>query len=211
MDSSYWDQIRTYLSMCLSRNRDLSNQANFSSLQLSSFVEPGASVFNRWLTGVEPDVVFYCCRPSASSLDPFLLTTVVKSGHLSYCCLCVSSNQSDHSPRTSLIHKLFPSAELLLDDFSFLFFLHHFASILDCFPWTSRSLSSFNNYQISSPGTNNHATAKSLFHVTIDWSSWPASEWLYATWQADWLIARISRCIGVPNKELSVCKTWMTL
>ena len=59
-----------------------------------------ASVFCCQLTRVAPGVVFCYCSPSASRFDccafrdALLLTLVVMSGYLSYCCLSISSNQS---------------------------------------------------------------------------------------------------------------------
>ena len=53
--------------------------------------------------------------------DALLHTSVVMSGYLSYCCLSISPNQSDHSPLTSGINKAFSPTELLLTGY-FLFF-----------------------------------------------------------------------------------------
>ncbi len=53
--------------------------------------------------------------------DGVLQILVVTSGYLSYCCLSIISNQSDHSPLTSDINKAVSSTQLLLSGY-FLFF-----------------------------------------------------------------------------------------
>ncbi len=50
--------------------------------------------------------------------DSILHTLVVTSGYLSYCCLSIISNQSAHSPLTSIKHFL-PHNCHSLDIFSF--------------------------------------------------------------------------------------------
>ncbi len=52
--------------------------------------------------------------------DGSLLTLVVTSGYLSYCCLFIISNQSVHSSLTSDINKGFSSSQLSLTGY-FLF------------------------------------------------------------------------------------------
>ncbi len=53
--------------------------------------------------------------------DGILHTLVVMRDYLSYCCLSIISNQSNHSPLTSDINKAFSSTQLLLTGY-FLFF-----------------------------------------------------------------------------------------
>ncbi len=84
-----------------------------------------SSVSCSYLSGSAPGVVFCCCSPSVSGFDVFrdgiLLTSVVTSCYLSYCCLSIISNQSVHSPLTSDTNKAFPSTQLPLTGY-FLFF-----------------------------------------------------------------------------------------
>ncbi len=53
--------------------------------------------------------------------DGILHTLVVTSVYVSYCCLSIISNQSAHSPLTSVINKAFSSTQLPLNGY-FLFF-----------------------------------------------------------------------------------------
>ena len=100
--------------------------------------------------------------------DAFLLTTIVHSGYLDYCSLSVSSKQSGHSLLTSLINKIFPSAELLL---TVCFFVHHSEN-----PWRSAVT------EILKPA----CLAPTIMPLTLyphsvenNWSSWSVSAWFY--------------------------------
>ncbi len=86
--------------------------------------------------------------------DGIQQTLVVTSGYLSYCCLCIISNQSAHSPLISDINKAFSSIKLPLTRyFSFS------VNPRDSCVWNFWNIS-FWNTQISPSGTNNHSTFK---------------------------------------------------
>ncbi len=53
--------------------------------------------------------------------DGILHNLIVTSGYLSYCCLSIISNRSNHSPLTSDINKAFSFLQLLLTGY-FIFF-----------------------------------------------------------------------------------------
>ena len=70
------------------------------------------SIWNHWSSAAvaAPLQGLTCCV----FRDALLHTTVLMQGYLSYCHLPVSLNQSEPSPPTSLINKVFSSTELLL-------------------------------------------------------------------------------------------------
>ncbi len=69
--------------------------------------------------------------------DGILQIWVVTSGYLSYCCLSIISNQSDHSPLTSDINKSLSSTQLPLTGY-FLFFRPFSVNPRDGWVWKSQ-------------------------------------------------------------------------
>lgn len=96
----------------------------FSGLNYPVFLSllPSQSQFCFRLTSVWPDVVFYCCNPSASRLHPeIFFCSVIKSHYLSYCVLpfCLLHPCCPFSSDFPLIKKAFLSPELPVPDLFF--------------------------------------------------------------------------------------------
>ncbi len=124
-------QILTLPSECCSRNRDSSDQATFFQSSIVQFCWACANLFGEppfpvlgwqerhpvWSSAAEAHLLQgSTCRVFR---DGILHTLVVTSGYLSYCCLSIISNQSAHSPMTSIRH-FQPHNCRSLDIFSFL-------------------------------------------------------------------------------------------
>ncbi len=129
-----------------SRDQYSLDQATFSNLLLSSFVESVwivSSVCCSYLTGAAP---VWSSAAGAHLLqgltccvfrDGILQTLVVTSDYLSYCCLSIISNQSVHSPLTSDINKAFSSTQLPLTGY-FLFLVPFSVNPRDGCAWKSQ-------------------------------------------------------------------------
>ena len=103
----------------------------------------------------------FCCSSLSTKRfrDAPLHTTVIMCGHLCYCHLPVSLDQSGPSPLTSLVNKVFLPTELLFIG-CFLFFAAFYANSRDYYVWKSQKISSFWDTQTTLSGTNNHSTVK---------------------------------------------------
>ena len=143
MDSCCFRQILSLTSECLSRNCD-SSDLRFSRLQLVWWACAHCSLSFLFLddrTGTWHGLLL----PSASRFNMCILRSF--SGHhnctqlsvyLSCCSLSVNSNQSGHSPLTSLNNKMFLSAELPLTRCFFDFRFDFWVNSSDCVRENSR-------------------------------------------------------------------------
>lgn len=100
-------------------NKTAQTKQPYSSLLSSNFgqlMQPVASGFCPWPTGVTLCLVFCCCSPCImfKGEDALLHTLVLTCGYLSYCWPSITTNQSSHSPLIYRFIKAFLPTQLLL-------------------------------------------------------------------------------------------------
>ena len=153
----------------------------FSSLQLSNYHEfmPTVLGLKKWLL-LSSVVVAYQRQGQTwcSFWDVFLLTTVVKSGYLSYYSLCVSCTRCFH-PKIMLTNK--PAAHWMI---------FVFGNILSKTVWKNPRISAIS--EILKPSCLapaimpmlksliSHLSPILMFDVNINWNSWLVSAGFYA-------------------------------